>query len=733
MRHNQLWFLAIIVTTFLLESHLSYASRTHSPKADSRISSIPPGTWALLVGVSEYPTNPKRSLLGPKNDIRLVSRFLQELQVPGRQMMVLADGISQEELPPESTLGLPTHDAILAAFALLKRKAQSGELSQVLIHMSGHGAQQPDTDGDESDGFDEIFLPRDIGSWNSDIQAVANAIDDDTLSKSIDGIREAGANVIAVFDNCHSGTMTRGAPLPSDIVFRKVTQSDLGIPTQTNLTRKRFQPSSTKPVASKKGGYIAFYAASATEETPEMKLDGQQQGLHTTELYQALMQATTGEQPGTYRQVAEQELLGYQTRGWRRSTPQVEGTLLDKPVFGFTSDFLPTKQWPIFKRKGNWYIKAGSLHGLKSGSILSLHSSALSHDASSTIGHIEAVAVQAFESKLNLLHPSRVSKEKLKGISLSQLKKGYYGRIAIEKIGFILRIAPPVASRYQKNPLYLSKSRRTIQKVIAEGAGRFSLSSDSSTHVRTVVHNDSLIFMPPDAAWPDQSDPASLKEYIESHFVSITLKKKNQGELFDSIYDTLVRISRVRNLFEVTAALPLQEGNLQTEVETSYGGQALLLSPHKKATLRNGATLKISVKNTHRRELDVTALFVDSRYGITALFPYPDERAEARIASGTKKVILEAAIDTSETKGTEYLIVIGVPVKRGSDIQEFTALEQASLSATRGHRTATNASNGFSTLLVEATHGTATRGMKRRPKKSRSAPMVSVFTWATVD
>ena len=80
----------------------------------------------------------------------------------------------------------------------------------VYLHLSGHGSQQPQAKaGNETDGFDEFFLPRDIGKWATRDKAVPNALIDDDIGAALDAIRDKGAFVWAIFDCCHSGTATR--------------------------------------------------------------------------------------------------------------------------------------------------------------------------------------------------------------------------------------------------------------------------------------------------------------------------------------------------------------------------------------------------------------------------------------------------------------------------------------------------------------------------------------------
>ena len=56
-----------------------------------------------------------------------------------------------------------------------------------------------------------------IGPWSDATAAVQNGLVDDEIGALIDGLRAKGADVWAVFDSCHSGTVTRGAPDGDDL------------------------------------------------------------------------------------------------------------------------------------------------------------------------------------------------------------------------------------------------------------------------------------------------------------------------------------------------------------------------------------------------------------------------------------------------------------------------------------------------------------------------------------
>ena len=172
-----------------------------------------PQMRALLVGVSDYPkeTVGDLQLAGPKNDVALMIDTLGRIGVPAKNVTVLADGLEATTATRPAD-AMPTRAAILAALDDLAAKSGPGDF--VLVHLSGHGSQQPIADPSrhavaKADGLEEIFLPIDIGTWEDSVGAVKNALVDHELGRAVTAIRAKGARVWVVIDACHSGTMTR--------------------------------------------------------------------------------------------------------------------------------------------------------------------------------------------------------------------------------------------------------------------------------------------------------------------------------------------------------------------------------------------------------------------------------------------------------------------------------------------------------------------------------------------
>ncbi|KAI8050301.1 peptidase C14, caspase domain-containing protein [Syncephalis plumigaleata] len=104
-------------------------------------------------------------------------------------MVILTD----DQHDPRS---IPTRANMIAGMRWLVNGAQPND--SYFFHFSGHGGQVRDTDGDESDGFDETILPLDYKK--------AGQIVDDEINAIMVRPLPPGCRLTAIFDSCHSGT-----------------------------------------------------------------------------------------------------------------------------------------------------------------------------------------------------------------------------------------------------------------------------------------------------------------------------------------------------------------------------------------------------------------------------------------------------------------------------------------------------------------------------------------------
>ena len=173
--------------------------------------------YALLIGIQDYSevqdtnspkgsrqvqvTTTDYSLNGPRHDIALISKTLQEV------LLIPKDNIA-ELLDKEAT-----HTGIENAFKALSKKVQKNDF--VYIHYSGHGSLTLDGNGDEKSGKDQTWVS--YGA-RTGLRTGLNGIDDyDILDDEIDDwlqpIFNKTERVVVVLDSCHSGTATKGATI----------------------------------------------------------------------------------------------------------------------------------------------------------------------------------------------------------------------------------------------------------------------------------------------------------------------------------------------------------------------------------------------------------------------------------------------------------------------------------------------------------------------------------------
>lgn len=140
---------------------------------------------ALCIGINNYPGTDS-DLKGCINDANDWSTVLASRKFDVEQLLD-ADA---------------TKDNMKQAIENIVGSAQSGDT--IVISYSGHGSYVPDNDGDEADGFDEILCPHDIRQ--------NRPLRDDELYEIFNN-RADDVRITFISDSCHSGTITRAAPI----------------------------------------------------------------------------------------------------------------------------------------------------------------------------------------------------------------------------------------------------------------------------------------------------------------------------------------------------------------------------------------------------------------------------------------------------------------------------------------------------------------------------------------
>lgn len=655
---------------------------------------------ALIVGVSRYPgLDEQMQLEGPKYDSEMVANYLRKQRARlfrPDNIKVLADGVAGAQTP--------TRANIESGMAAIASKASAGDF--VYLHFSGHGSQQPARAGDltEPDGRDELFLPADIGAWDDSVGKVKNALVDDEIGAMIGAIRKKGAFVWVVFDSCHSGTVTRGAPVGDDVRMRKVAPSALGIPqaaldaAERGAVKTRGKGGAGESAFinlaeadGRTGGLVAFYAAQSTEQAPEMRLPQGEEGRKPHGLFTFTLLQTITEHPGiSYRRAAQEVLQRYSAMNLDRPTPLFEGDL-DARVFG--SGALEEKpQWPLERRNGEIRIPAGSLSRLSTGSVVALLDAP---GAEQAVGYAQVVRPSAMESVLEPIQYR--GKPALSAQTLPELG---YARLLEQKFDLTLRVARP---EWLAGSSAVTRDRMTLllDSLKPEDGSGLRVQwvapgepADVRLAVTSADRGDGEIWLL----------PASGNRVAEgaSKTPSIVLAGKNDAQLRAALADDLTRIARVLNLLKVSQGMGAGASAMEVMLRVKRKADAITreLPASSVPALHPGDEVYLSAANSGRKPVDVNVLFVGSDYSISHWYR---ERihANGKLNAGLFRV-------SANSFGKERVIVVTSVGKPGSEVLDLSFLAQKALPKTRG-----DTPPGMAALLRDVGFGgVRTRGVE---------------------
>ncbi|MBI4922700.1 MAG: caspase family protein [Devosia nanyangense] len=669
--------------------------------------------YALIVAASDYPNlEEKYWLKGPKNDAELVSDYLinaAPVKFAPQNVVTLGSGAG---------LHLATHQAILDNLARIARTAKAGDF--VFLQFSGHGSQQPATDASEADGRDEIFLAADTMKAPKGTPVMPNVVTDNEMADALKAIRRTGAFVWLVFDSCHSGTMTRGAPDDGDLVMRDIKPADLGIPDsafpapQTGGaadTNERAAPLSAEIYADdasdpEMGGLVAFFAAQSTETTPEKGYDVAQAdgttlklnyGVFTYTIFSALAKTPNM----TYRQLAQSVLADYASKNALKPTPLFEGKL-DAPVFG-SEDAASAEQWPtVVTGDGSITISAGQLHGLSRGTkLLLLPSPSASNDEA--IGVMEVISNDQLRSKLapssDDTHPS---------IDKGAVPVGAYVRLAEISYPFELTVAKPDPS--STDAAEVAAVEAALAKILADPQKPMKLKvveAGAPADVRLAVLSEDAIAKLGGAQGIEATsfDPApKLWLLPATGQVSLTPQSRSPAmDLKESSFTAdlsanLVTIFRATGLSRLSQANSFGAKDFKLSFGLQQAGSSVIapMAAEQTPIIRSGDRLHVDFTNSSGKAVDINVLYIDHDYGITLI-------CQAHLAANDR--LLQPMADIADSdKGAER--IVAVINESGKELTDLSFLTQRGIIVkTRGAGEA-----GLLGMLADLGAGEPTRG-----------------------
>lgn len=317
--------------------------------------------YAVLVGVGQYHNFAR--LMGPPNDVRLARDYLMN-----------TEGFDEDNIfwLADDAPVAPERDNILNALEDLDSVVQEGDF--VLLHFSGHGrkrATKSGAIGNETDGYDEIFLPSDAEADDAHssglsgirqrlrpVERTDNAIIDNELGEFITSYRSKGCDVWLIMD-VHGFSI-------DDYEYHEA------------------QP----------GMFVAFFDEQAAEMLlPKHGADSQIRGILSHSVFTTLSHFPRV----SYRQLGRLVADRYVSIGWLRSTPRFYGTHMDRVVFGGTSERPRLFPAEVVEDGSHLRIGAGTLRGFDVGARVAVHHHARGVDESQ-IGTGTVVAGSATES-----------------------------------------------------------------------------------------------------------------------------------------------------------------------------------------------------------------------------------------------------------------------------------------------------------------------------------------------
>jgi hypothetical protein len=588
--------------------------------------------WGVLVGVSHYAQlGEDLQLLGPANDVPLFMSWLAQQRVPRDHLTVLADQV-------HGANGLPTRRSILAALAALPDQMKSGDIA--FLYFAGHGSQQPEGGAEwrKADGQDEIFLPSDIGRWDTKAGRVENAISGHEVGRAIDALRARGVFVWLVFDSCHSATMARASAVPG-FRLRTASPERLGIPASA---KTRVQPALTftrSPVhlAGKAlpGDYVAFYAAQTVEATPEMNLplgdlERKPHGLFSY----ALLRSLSASGAASYREVSHR-ILAYYATTYPGVTPEFEGAL-DGPVGAPQMPLLSAGAWPAQRSEAAFHVEAGRLNGVTPGSMLALSMPLAINRGDDPVGLLRverATLTEAWASVVTM--PDQLAQWKIPADRTDRVGAGIVSMLDAA-YDLTIRLAGPAACfpKYQ-GPLGCATGASAAETAAVETAQRLTRGSGG---------------LPAGSVLSQDADHADLLLLVRGHLLHFLRPNSMPTDLDEAAavdltaedaqlkaHDSLARSVRAVGLLRLAADFPGRPDGFESALMAGQDGNgALTLLPNHGGAMKVGDSLVVRLQNRGEADLDVTALVLDDRFGITPV--YPTDRESNLLRRGTAPV-----------------------------------------------------------------------------------------------
>jgi hypothetical protein len=561
---------------------------------------------------------------------------------------------------------------------------------------------------------------------------VANAVVDKDFGEWLKAIQDKKASVCIVFDACHSGTMTRDGN-GAERMRQVDALNDLKIPKKAidDVVEKARQREAANPNKSRgvggpiepavkfaeNGSLVAIAAAQPNEPTLERELpantkDAKPYGLLSYTICQILTQAAeNAASPLTYRELTLRVHQQYVALGRTFPTPVIEGGEKDR-------EFLGSKVWEgrsgITLRKGEDGLKisAGSLLGLTCDSILAVQPPI--GQGEKTLGYVRIKEVRVTDSDVE---PVEYKNTK----PVNNLPVGGVCKVAFVDFGDMkLRVA--VDQNDDAGAAASPEKRKTLMEVCRKVSGSESLIEvvndvKQASWIVRLFGTDRIILVP-GAGWAGSSTVSK-----DAAFGPAPIDDK----LGDWLNKSLSTVARAENLKSIISrgAEEAGDGSIKIDAELTINNKAVKW-PDPNIVLFDGDKVQLRLGNSGRTGIDVTALYLDSAYGIDCMFPQKSDGTFNRLLAGEKLPPLKFTA-TSKTVGQEHLLLIAVKVN-GNLAVDYSALAQSGVERLRDGIKPRGTPSQLDRLLLKGAFADGNaRGLSRDPDDAPQT--MKIISW----
>ncbi len=607
------------------------------------------GKRALLVGVTKYDNLATSShLSGPGNDARLLRTTLVERYGFLPENIV---SLTEDEGKPELR---PTRANIAREFKRLAEAARAGD--QIVVLLAGHGDRQPESDppdpvAPEPDGIDEIFLPADVKPWKGGAERVPNAIADKEMRDWLGAITAKKAYVWAIFDCCHSGSMTRFGEVVRQLPPGVLVPGEELAKARERASKRTGRPAPDQSVKGQplappaSNDYlVAMFACREYETTPESpqppdSVTAKYHGLLTYSIVSGLEKSAASGTPLTYRELMQRVQASYLARPQGAPTPTVDGVGQNRVVLGTDKPARP--KITLTRIKDEYVVNVGDLHGITPGSVLRVYSPAGEKEKPRVLGHVRVEQTRPLDSIVTAVAHEGVEKPTaLPATGLCEVVAVDYS-VSRLRIG----IEPGIKGRDEVKQLIVN-ALKTLPK---EETGLFEFVDERPQFVVRLS--------------PDGPELVGTSGTLQP----VPLPALDSSQFAKSLVNKVKAIYRARGLIDVGTHLESESrrsssgSDIKVEVlkhpSENAPGQ-VIERPSTGWVFRPGDYVSFRITNTSKtKRLEVTLLAVDPEYRIGLFYPGKDEINKALEPGGVINTKV-THVDNRPPFGPETLVVI---------------------------------------------------------------------------